>query len=302
MASCMKILVTGGSGFIGSHVVDRYLALGHEVIVVDDLSTGNASNHNPKARYYRTDIRAPELAGILARERPEIVNHMAAQIDLRRSMNDPMADAQINIIGSLNLLSEARQAGVRKVIFSSSAAVYGEQTVYPADENHRLHPLTPYGIGKMTIEFYLRYFQGLYKIPYVIFRHSNVYGPRQSSQGEAGVIAIFAGKIRNGEAPVIFGDGSQTRDYVFVEDVVGCHAAALAETVQGIYHVSSGVETDLKSLAREMLRIAELKAAPRFEPPKAGDLPRSCLRPGALQDRPTPLAGGLRKTMAWFNR
>ena len=299
----MKILVTGGSGFIGSHIVDQYVALGHDVAVVDDLSTGSEANHNAKVKYYRLDVGSLKLAEVLAAERPQVVNHLAAQIDLRKSLEDPLKDAEINILGTLNLLSQAQKAGVKKFIFSSSAAVYGQQHVFPADETHRVEPQTPYGIGKLAAEFYLKHFQRLYQIPCVIFRYANVYGPRQNSLGEAGVISIFATKLLQGEAPVIFGDGKQTRDFVFVEDVVACHAKALDADVSGIYHVATGIETDLNRLMRTMIDIVGSKVKPRYAPPKLGDPLRSSLKAGALQlQQPVALAEGLKKTIAWFRR
>jgi UDP-glucose 4-epimerase len=224
----MKILVTGGAGFIGSHVVDGLLAAGHEAVVVDDLSSGRRENLNPGARFYEADICGPELAEICARERCDLVCHHAAQIDVRRSVADPLADARTNILGLLNILENCRTHGLRGIVFASSGGViYGEPERLPAAETLPKGPLSPYGVSKLASEFYLCYYAQVMGIPCVTLRYGNVYGPRQDPHGEAGVVAIFGEKMLRGETPLIYGDGEQVRDYVFVGDVVRANLLAL---------------------------------------------------------------------------
>ena len=217
----MNILVTGGAGFIGSHVVDAYLAEGHHVVVVDDLSSGVKENVSPNAQFHQLDIRGSEIQQLFQRQSFDVVNHLAAQMDVRRSVADPMFDASVNFLGGLNIFEAARRSGVKKIIFSSTGgAIYGEQEAFPADEEHPVRPLSPYGITKLVTEKYLFYYKEVYGIQHVILRYANVYGPRQNPHGEAGVVAIFAKKMLESQRPVINGDGKQTRDYTFVGDVV----------------------------------------------------------------------------------
>jgi UDP-glucose 4-epimerase len=224
----MKILVTGGAGFIGSHVVDAYLELGHEVVVVDNLSSGSIENLNPKAKFYKMDIRDSDIEDLFKNEKPDIVNHHAAQMDVRKSVEDPIYDADVNIIGSLNLLQNCIRYGVKKFIFASTGgAIYGEQDYFPADEEHPTRPLSPYGVAKLTVEKYLYFYKEVHGLNYVVLRYANIYGPRQNPHGEAGVVAIFTSKMLKGEQPVINGDGFQTRDYTFVGDVVRANVLAL---------------------------------------------------------------------------
>ena len=299
----MKIIVTGGAGFIGSHVVDWYLELGHNVVVIDDLSTGNLTHLPKKAKFYQMDVGSDQLAKVFEEERPDVVNHLAAQIDVRKSLEDPVADARTNIIGSLNLLKLCQKYKVKKVIFSSSGgAIYGEQQTYPADENHPAEPQSPYGIAKLTIEKYLQFYSWTYGIPFVALRYANVYGPRQNALGEAGVVAIFTKKLLNGEIPTINGDGKQTRDYVYIDDVVHCNVEALKSDVRGIFNVGTGIETDVTTIATKLIQLtgpANIK--PHFGPAKDGEARRSCLKPGKLQKTPpTLLSVGLEKTVEWF--
>ncbi len=213
----LHILVTGGAGFIGSHVVDGYHRAGHRVTVVDNLSTGRMANLNPRAQFFPADIRSATLDAIFQQGRFDVVNHHAAHIDLRRSVADPWHDAEVNILGTLNLLECARRFGVRQVIFASTGgAVYGDGVPYPTPESHPAQPLSPYGVAKLTVEHYLHYYQAVHSLRPVILRYANVYGPRQDPYGEAGVVAIFAERLLQGEGPVINGDGRQTRDFVFV--------------------------------------------------------------------------------------
>ena len=299
----MKILITGAAGFIASHIADRYLALGHQVIIIDDLSTGSEKNRPAQTQFYRESILHPKMADIIRQEKPDIVNHHAAQIDVRKSVADPAADAAINILGTLKLLEVCREVGVKKVLFASSGgAIYGDQETYPADEKHRTEPQSPYGITKLTVEKYLQFYFWTYGMPFVALRYANVYGPRQNSHGEAGVVAIFTEKLLKGETPLINGDGTQTRDYVYVGDVVHCNAQALQSDVQGIFNVGTGVETDVNTLAGELIRLTGVSPTVlQHGPEKAGEQKRSCLKPGVLQKKPpTPLSEGLKKTVEWF--
>ncbi|MGB2885793.1 MAG: NAD-dependent epimerase/dehydratase family protein, partial [Dehalococcoidia bacterium] len=224
----MKILFTGGAGFIGSNVVDALIDLGHEVVVVDNLSTGFRQNINPNAKFYQLSIRDKELSEVFEREKPELVNHHAAQIDVRKSADDPISDAEDNILGSLNLITNCVQFGVKRVIYASTGgAIYGEAQYLPADENHPVNPISQYGISKHTVEHYLYLYSTLYELDYVILRYANVYGPRQNPFGEAGVVAIFATQMLTGKQPTIFGPGDKTRDYIHVSDVTEANILAL---------------------------------------------------------------------------
>lgn len=299
----MKILVTGGAGFIGSNIVDRYLALGHSVVVVDDLCNGCRDNVHPDARLIECSITSPTLRTIVAAERPDVINHHAAQIDVQTSMVDPIANAQVNIMGSLNLCEAARAARVKKIIFASSGgALYGEQEAFPATSTHPTNPQNPYGIGKLAVELYLHHYRWNCGIPSVIFRYANVYGPRQNAHGEGGVVAVFTDALLQGRTPIIHGDGTQTRDFVFVGDVVSCNVAALHSGVVGVQHVATGVETDLNTLTQLLVRLTGASAWPTHGPAKSGDQARSVLTPGALQCVVTSLAEGLSETVQWFTQ
>jgi UDP-glucose 4-epimerase len=274
----MKILVTGGGGFIGSHVVDAYCRDGHSVVVVDDLSTGRKENINSAARFYHLDIRSPDLGMVFEQEKPEVVNHHAAQMDVRRSVADPVNDAMINVVGGLNLFECCRMHHVRKVIFASTGgAIYGEQKYFPADEDHPTSPLSPYGIAKLTSEKYLFFYNQVYGLDSIILRYANVYGPRQNPHGEAGVIAIFAHRMLAGEQPIINGDGTQTRDYTYVGDVVRANQLALASGGYRIYNVGTGVETDVKKVFRTLRSCLAPSCKEAHGPAKAGEQLRSVI-------------------------
>ena len=302
----MKVLVTGGAGFIGSHLVDRLIQEGHEVVVVDNLLTGKRRNLNKEARFYKQDIQSSRLERVFSRERPLLVMHLAAQVDLRRSVEDPIFDAQVNILGTLNLLEQAVKYGTRKVIFSSSGgAIYGEQDVFPAPESHPIRPLSPYGISKLNGEQYLAYYQRVSGIQHVILRYSNVYGPRQDPDGEAGVVAIVTGKMLAGEQPIINGNGRQTRDFVFVDDVVEANLAVMGKEVQGIYNVGTAEETSVNDLFRLLVELTNANCKELHGPAKKGEQARSVVDISRLRQElgwepKVPLREGLKRTVEFF--
>jgi UDP-glucose 4-epimerase len=300
----MKILVTGGAGFIGSNIVELYLAEGHEVVVIDDLSTGQLSNLPSDVHVYEHDIGDAAVAKILQDEQPDIVNHHAAQVDVRRSFEDPAADAMVNIVSSVRLLEACRLAKVKKFIFASSGgAIYGLQQTFPADETHPTTPQNPYGIAKLTLESYLAFYHTVYGIPFVALRYANVYGPKQGLCGEAGVVAIFIQAMQRGLSPTIYGKGDQSRDFVYVDDVVACNVAALGDAVQGIYNVGTGVETDVATLMEHLTSIMGVDIAAQPAPERRREVRRSSVAPGALQSKThTPFLEGLKKTVAWFDQ
>lgn len=269
----MRILVTGGAGFIGSHVVDAYIADGHDVAIVDDLSTGHRANVHPRARLYELDIRDPALADIFAEEQPEVVNHHGAQMSVRVSVDEPLRDASINVVGSLNLLECARRADVRKVIYiSTGGAVYGEPRYLPCDESHPVDPLCPYGISKHTPEHYLALYQRLYGLEYTVLRYPNVYGPRQDPYGEAGVVAIFTGQMLRDEPVVINGTGDQERDFVAIQDIVAANVAALRHGDREIINLGSGRGTSVNEIFAALAAITGYRQAPVFGPAKSGEV------------------------------
>ena len=274
----MKVLVTGGAGFIGSHVVDAYLAAGHEVLVVDNLCTGKRENLNPKARFHELDILDPKTTELIRAERPDVLNHHAAQMDVRRSVADPLFDARTNILGTISLLEAARHAGVRKVLFvSSGGAAYGEQETFPAPETHPTWPVSPYGVSKRSGELYCHFYQAEYGMPFVAFRYANVYGPRQDPHGEAGVVAIFSGRMLRGEPVTVNGDGKQTRDYVYVGDVARMSLLALKRDATGPVNIGTGRETDVNELAAMMLEVSGSRSEVRHGPAKGGEQRRSVI-------------------------
>ena len=269
----MKILVTGGAGFIGSHVVEMYLQHGHEVVVLDDLSTGHMANLHPAAHFYQMDIRSPEVADVFERERPQVVNHHAAQMNVRRSVAEPMFDAEVNILGSLNLIECAKRFGVKRMVYiSTGGAVYGEPEYLPCDEAHPINPICQYGISKHTVEHYLYLYQVNYGLNYTVLRYPNVYGPRQDPHGEAGVVAIFTGQMLAGEQVVINGDGEQVRDFVFVTDCARANVLALDPPQgSGIYNLGSGQGNSVNEIFATLRKITTYPREPLHGPAKLGE-------------------------------
>lgn len=302
----MKVLVTGGAGFIGSHVVDRLVQEGYEVSVIDNLCTGKRKNLNKKAKFYKMDIQSHGVDRVFRTQRPVVVIHLAAQMNVRASTEDPTFDASVNILGTINVLEHAVRHGVRKVTFASSGgAIYGEQDVFPASESHRTDPLSPYGISKLAGEKYLAYYAHEQGVKYVALRFGNVYGPRQEPEGEAGVIAIFTKKMLKGDQPIINGTGKQTRDFVFVEDVVESIMATLNPDVQGIFNVGTGQETTVNECYKLLKEFTGSDCVERFGPAKKGEQLRSVLDVSKLRetfgwDTHVSLSDGLAQTVEFF--
>ncbi len=274
----MKILITGGAGFIGSHIADNFIGQGHKVIILDNLSMGRRENLNPKAKFYLMDIRSQEVKKVFEQEKFEVVCHQAAQMDVRKSVEDPLFDAEVNIKGSLNLLENCVKFKVNKFLFASTGgAVYGEQQEFPCDESHPLKPVSPYGITKLTMEKYLLYYSVQFGLKYTILRYSNVYGPRQNPEGEAGVVAIFTNKLIRGEQPIINGDGTQTRDYVYVSDVVQANLKALIHNKNDIYNIGTGIETNVNNIFHTLNNHIGSKIQEKHGPAKPGEQQRSVI-------------------------
>lgn len=276
----MKILVTGGAGFIGSNVVDTYIEAGHEVAVVDNLTTGKRENLNPKAKFYEVDIRDKgKLSQAITEFAPEIINHHAAQIDVRKSVSDPIYNAEVNELGTLNLLEAAVKSKVRKVVFASTGgAIYGEVTKKSgADEDHSQEPISPYAVTKRSAEMYFHSYKVNHGLNYTVLRYGNVYGPRQDPLGEAGVIAIFCGKMLKAEQPTIYGDGSQLRDYIYVGDAAAVNLLVLEKGNNQIYNIGAGKGTSVNELFAYLKEITKFEKEAVYAPPRTGELFRSVL-------------------------
>lgn len=303
----MKILVTGGAGFIGSAIVDRLISQGDEVVIIDNLSTGKEKNINPAAKFYKLDIQDTRIENIFKDEQIKIVNHHAAQIDVRKSVDDPIFDAQVNVIGSLNLLQLSVKYKVKKFIFASSGGtVYGEQMFYPATEDHPTHPISPYGISKLSVEHYLSYYYLIHNLKYVVLRYANVYGPRQDPWGEAGVVAIFINKILTKQQPIINGDGEQTRDYTYVDDVVNANILTMNSDITGIFNISTGVETSVNKLFALVVNTINADVQKVYGPAKKGETNRSCLNYSKIKEilgwePKIKIEDGIKQTVAYFN-
>jgi len=301
-----RILVTGGAGFIGSHLAEALLAAGHRVSILDDLSTGMRKNLPGEATFHELDLGSPEAAEVVRQGNFDAIFHQAAQMNVRRSVEDVAFDARVNILGTLNLLEAAREGGVGQVVFSSTGgAIYGEQESFPAVEEHPVRPVSPYGVSKLSCEAYLYFFHQAYDLNVTCLRYGNVYGPRQNPLGEAGVVAIFLQRLLNGQDVTINGDGLQTRDYIFIGDVVRANRAALGRPGYHIYNVGTGIETSVKELFVELEAILQVGTPARFGPAKAGEQRRSSIDPSRGREElnlpmPVSLADGLRETAAWF--
>ncbi|NJD61308.1 MAG: NAD-dependent epimerase/dehydratase family protein [Deltaproteobacteria bacterium] len=302
----MRILVTGGAGFIGSHVADACVAGGNEVMVIDDLSSGKKEQVPAEARVVLCDVTSDTAVEAVRTFRPEILIHHAAQINVRASVADPQFDAQVNILGSIRLLEAARGNGVRKFIFASSGgAGYGEQERFPADESHPVRPVSPYGAAKMSVELYLNYYRAQYGLDYTALRYSNVYGPRQDPHGEAGVVAIFAERLLKGQTAVVNGDGEQTRDFVYVGDVVRANLAALSRGEGLSVNIGTGVETSVNTVFRILRDLAGSRQEEIHGPAMPGEQRRSCLENRMASYElgwypETSLEEGLARTLEFF--
>lgn len=302
----MKILVTGGAGFIASQIADAFIDEGHEVVILDDLSTGFEENVNPKAKFVRLRINDHDVSSLFEKEKFDVVNHHAAQMDVRKSVADPLSDANTNILGTINLLQNSVKFGVKKFLFSSTGgAVYGEQEYFPADENHPTHPVSPYGITKLCVEKYLFYYGGEYNLNYTVLRYANIYGPRQNPFGEAGVVAIFCTKLLKGEQPIINGTGKQTRDYVFVQDVVKANLLTLSDDKSDIYNIGTGNETNVNELFSFLKDIVNNECEEKHGPAAVGEQMRSVISSEKFFNNfnwkpSTKLKDGLKKTVNYF--
>lgn len=303
----MKILVTGGAGFIASHITDAFVNEGHQVVVLDDLSSGFEKNVNPKAKFVKGNICDKELVEkLFSGEKFDVINHHAAQMDVRRSVKDPAFDANTNIIGTINLLQNAIKFKVRKFMFASTGgAVYGEQSYFPADENHPQQPRSPYGISKLAVEKYLHFYNAEYGLNYTILRYANIYGPRQNPFGEAGVVAIFSTKLLKNEQPIINGSGEQTRDYVFVGDVVKANLLTLNDTENDVYNVGTGIETNVNQLFHKLNFIIGANKEEKHGPAAPGEQMRSVITSEKLFKKfgwkpSTNLDEGLKLTVDFF--
>ncbi|MFQ5867882.1 MAG: NAD-dependent epimerase/dehydratase family protein [bacterium] len=302
----MRILVTGGAGFIGSNVVDAYIEKGYEVVVVDDLSSGKKENLNKKAKFYTLDICDMALEGVFKEERIDIVNHHAAQVDVRKSIADPAFDARINIEGSLNILENCRKYRIKKIIFASSGGViYGECGSLPPNEDSPVSMISPYGVSKYAVECYLSTYAKIHGLKYTALRYGNVYGPRQDPYGEAGVVAIFSGKMLDNEQVNIFGDGEQVRDYVYVEDVVKVNILCLESGDNEIFNIGAGKSTSVNQLFSEMKEMTNYFKEAVYKPPRAGELMRSSLDVRKAEQSlgwkaEVNIREGLKKTIEFF--
>jgi UDP-glucose 4-epimerase len=304
----MNILVTGGAGFIGSHIVNAYIEAGHNVVIVDNLSSGERRFINPKAIFYEMDILDPGIQTILEKENIEVINHHAAQISVSDSVTNPLFDANINIVGTLKLLKYASSLNVKKFIFASTGgAMYGAQKIFPANEDHPCQPLSPYGISKLSAEKYLNYFNQEYGLNTTTLRYSNVYGPHQNPHGEAGVVAIFCQLLVKDDGPIITGDGKQTRDFISVRDVVQANLIALDPTCSGTFNVGTGKETNVNHLTQNLINVSGKTVPIKYGPARSGEQRRSVIDYRKIRTRfnwkpEISLQEGLLETYQFFQK
>jgi UDP-glucose 4-epimerase len=302
----LKVLVTGGAGFIGSHVAERLVADGHDVVILDDLSHGHVENLQPNARFYQMDLHSPWIGELFRIERPEAVVHQAAQASVRRSVEDPVFDAGVNVLGTAALLQASVQHGVRRFLFASTGgALYGDADVTPTPEDYPTLPVSPYGASKLAGEVYLRTFHAMNGLSYAALRYANVYGPRQDPHGEAGVIAIFTQRLLSGDKARITGDGKQTRDFVYVGDVAEANARVLASDAVGSFNVGTGVETDITTIFQLLKRLTGSNQPEEHGPPLPGEQRRSVVDARKIEKalgwKPqTSLQAGLDATVRYF--
>lgn len=302
----MKILVSGGAGFIGSHIVDGFLKSGHDVCIIDNLTTGQLENLNPEAKFYLMDIRSEEVERVFEIEKPDALCHQAAQMDVRKSVADPLYDADVNIRGTINLLQNCIKQNTRKVLFASTGgAIYGEQDTFPCDETHPTRPVSPYGVAKQTVERYLHFYQVEYGLSYTVLRYANIYGPRQNPKGEAGVVSIFTTKMLAGEQPIINGDGKQTRDYTYVGDVVRANLKCLDRKEIEVFNVGTSIETDVNELFHALNGLTGNKANEQHGPGLPGEQKRSVISYQKAKEilgwePEVDLKTGLSNTVAFF--
>ncbi|UOQ48612.1 GDP-mannose 4,6-dehydratase [Gracilibacillus caseinilyticus] len=301
----MKTFVTGGAGFIGSHLVDHLIQQNHEVHIIDDLSSGKRSYLQPQAIFHHIDIRSDQAGDLIREEKPDILFHLAAQADVTRSIEDPRFDADVNINGTIQLLRACNDAEVQKFIFSSTSAVYGNLQKELITEEDRAIPFSYYGLSKLSAEFYIQLFHQLYQLPYVILRYGNVYGPRQTAKGEGGVIAVFMEKIRNELPLMIHGDGAQSRDFVYVDDVVHANIAAMASEQNGMVQISTGKRTSINQLVESLSSLHPKPLETLHKPGRIGDIKHSCLANQKAFDllkwKPkTEIAQGIQYTYSYY--
>jgi UDP-glucose 4-epimerase len=303
----LRVLATGGAGFIGSHLVDALLQRGDEVIVIDDLSSGTRQNLNPDVEFHQLDIRSRQAADLVQRRRPEAIVHHAAQMSVSRSVREPAFDADVNLMGSINLLEAARQVEARFIFASTGGALYGDADILPTPETYPAWPVSPYGVSKLAFEHYLHCYGVQHGLGYTALRYANVYGPRQNPHGEAGVVAIFCLNLLSGESPTVNGDGKQTRDFIHVADVVQANLAALDGNQRGHFNVGTGRPCDINTLFEIVERRMGVSLGKRHGPPRPGDQRRSVLDSSLIAEklgwRPgLSLEEGVADTVDWFRR
>jgi len=304
----MNILVSGGGGFIGSHIADEYISLGHNVVIIDNLSAGFEEFVNPKAKFYNADIRDEKVGKIISENKIDVINHHAAKINLRQSVLDPVSDAEINILGAVNLFQKGFEAGIKKIIFASSGgAIYGEEESLPISEEQPTGPKSPYGINKLAVEKYLYYYKTVHGLDYTALRYANAYGPRQSTSGESGVIAILSDMLLKGKQFVINGDGKQTRDYVYISDIVKANVLALGKSKFDVYNIGRGKETTVNYIFKKLNEIAGTSFKENHGPAKIGEQRRSALSYKRIENslgwKPeTGIDEGLKLTFEFFKQ